>query len=54
MNEFQYIVGASPSLSSGLRTWRFKYQEYVNLYYQGDRENRAVQNFTVVWQKLMF
>jgi hypothetical protein len=39
MNTFSYIVGATIEIQQGLTIWTRKIEEYLNLYYQGDREN---------------
>jgi hypothetical protein len=39
MNTFSYIVGATTEVQQGLNIWIRKIEEYLTLYYQGDREN---------------
>ena len=39
MNTFSYIIGATIELQQGLIIWKTKINEYLNLYYQGDKEN---------------
>jgi hypothetical protein len=39
MNKFSYIVGATTEVQQGLISWQIKIREYLELYYQGDKEN---------------
>jgi|GEM_PF-894707 hypothetical protein len=39
MNTFSYIVGVTTEVQQGLNIWIRKIEEYLTLYYQGDREN---------------
>jgi hypothetical protein len=39
MNTFSYIVGAKTEVQQGLNIWIIKIDEYLDLYYEGDREN---------------
>ncbi len=39
MNKFIYIIGASRELQQGLIYWQRKATEYLDTYYQGDKEN---------------
>ena len=45
MNEFTYIVGATVEVQQGLAIWASKILEYVDTYYQGDRENASGTDF---------
>lgn len=45
MNTFSYIVGATTEVQQGLNIWIRKIEEYLNLYYQGDRENAKNTKF---------
>jgi hypothetical protein len=45
MNTFSYIVGATIEIQQGLTIWTRKIEEYLNLYYQGDRENAKNTTF---------
>lgn len=45
MNNFSYIVGATIDLQQGLIMWIRKIGEYLNLYYQGDKENAKNTTF---------
>jgi len=45
MNTFSYIIGATIEIQQGLITWRTKINEYLNLYYQGDKENAKGTTF---------
>ncbi|MEC4886972.1 MAG: hypothetical protein SAL70_37525 [Scytonema sp. PMC 1070.18] len=45
MNTFSYIIGATVELQQGLIIWIRKIEEYLNLYYQGDKENAKNTTF---------
>lgn len=45
MNEFRYIVGVTSEVQQGLAIWENKIREYLNTYYQGDRENAKDTKF---------
>ncbi|NJM21743.1 MAG: hypothetical protein HC836_41345 [Richelia sp. RM2_1_2] len=47
MNEFTYIVGATVEVQQGLAIWASKILEYVDTYYQGDRENASGTDFYI-------
>lgn len=39
MNEFSFVVGATIEVQQGFLLWDRKIREYLNTYYQGNREN---------------
>jgi len=45
MNKFSYISGATIELQQGLIMWIRKIEEYLNLYYQRDKENAKNTTF---------
>ncbi len=45
MNNFSYIIGATIEIQQGLIIWIRKIEEYLNLYYQGDKENAKNTTF---------
>lgn len=45
MNEFRYIVGVTREVQQGLDIWNNKIQEYINIYYEGNRENARNTDF---------
>lgn len=45
MNEFKYIVGVTDEIQEGLNFWLTKAREYLNAYYQGNRENAKKTKF---------
>lgn len=45
MNEFTYIVGIDEAVQAGLSLWDVKIQEYIELYYDGNRENARDTDF---------
>lgn len=45
MNEFTYIVGIDEAVQAGLSLWDVKIQEYIELYYDSNRENARDTDF---------
>ncbi|MDY6899933.1 MAG: GNAT family N-acetyltransferase [Cyanobacteriota bacterium] len=45
MNEFTYIVGATVEVQRGLAIWIEKIREYLDTYYQSDKENAKNTKF---------
>jgi hypothetical protein len=45
MKTFSYIIGATVELQLGLIMWIRKIEEYLNLYYQGDKEKTKNTTF---------
>lgn len=45
MNEFRYIIGVTREVQQGLDIWNNKIQEYINTYYEGNRENPRNTDF---------
>ncbi len=52
MNTFSYIIGATIELQQGLIIWKTKINEYLNLYYQGDKENAKDTIFFICISKV--
>lgn len=45
MNPFSYIIGSTTEVQQGLNIWIIKIEEYLNLYYKGDKENAKNTTF---------
>lgn len=54
MNNFRYVVGQSVDFASNLDYWFLKAQGYINLYFDGNRENVRNTRFGDCISKIRF
>lgn len=54
MNSFSYVIGNSIDVSSILDEWALKAQEYINIYFEGNRENTRDTPFWDCVSKIQF